>query len=135
MSTTSVSPPPPASGEEAVERARALFPLIREHALAAEHARHLPAEIIDAIVEAGLVRTMVPKRYGGLELGLEPHLDIAIELGRAYGAAGWVGSFLIDHGLVFAHFPRGGAGPRLGNARPRHEDRHVVRARRTLRAG
>ena len=105
MSTTSVSPPPPASGDEAVERARALFPLIREHALAAEHARHLPAEIIDAITEAGLLRTMVPKRYGGLELGLEPHLDIAIELGRAYGAAGWVGSFLIDHGFVFAHFP------------------------------
>lgn len=103
MSVTSI-PSPPNSPEEAVQRARSLFGALREGARAAEDARHLPREMIDLIVEAGLVRTVVPKRWGGTELGLMAHFDIALELGRAYGAAGWVGSFLIDHPFFLAHF-------------------------------
>jgi 3-hydroxy-9,10-secoandrosta-1,3,5(10)-triene-9,17-dione monooxygenase len=78
---------------------------MRELALPAENARHHPPEFGEAVVRAGLVRTQVPRRWGGTELGLNAHADIAIELGRAYGAAGWVGSFLIDHPLFLAHFP------------------------------
>lgn len=97
-------PSPPRGREEAVERARALFPILREGARAADDARHLPKEMIDAFVATGLVRTMVPQRFGGLELGVTTQYEIAIELGRAYGAMGWVGSFLMDHPFILAHF-------------------------------
>jgi 3-hydroxy-9,10-secoandrosta-1,3,5(10)-triene-9,17-dione monooxygenase len=103
MSVSSVESPPQ-TRQEAVDRARALFPMFRDGARAADDARHLPREMIDAFVRSGLVRTQVPARYGGTELGLIAHYEIAVELGRAYGAMGWVGSFLIDHPFVFSHF-------------------------------
>lgn len=94
----------PQTRAEAVARARALFPLLREHARGADDARHLPAELVEAVRDAGLIRTLVPQRWGGTELGLTTHLEIAIELGRAYGSIGWVSSFLIDHPFFLAHF-------------------------------
>ena len=103
MSVSSVESPPK-TREEAVDRARALFPMFREGARAADDARHLPREMVDAFVGSGLARTQVPARFGGTELGLIAHYEIAVELGRAYGAMGWVGSFLIDHPFVLSHF-------------------------------
>jgi 3-hydroxy-9,10-secoandrosta-1,3,5(10)-triene-9,17-dione monooxygenase len=102
----SVSPAPtaPRTREEAVQRARDLFPALREGARAADDSRHLPREMVDAVTEAGLLRTLVPTRWGGTELGLTTHLEIAIELGRAYGSLGWVASFLLDHPFFLAHF-------------------------------
>jgi 3-hydroxy-9,10-secoandrosta-1,3,5(10)-triene-9,17-dione monooxygenase len=88
----------------ATGRARALFPLLRGLARRAEEERHLPQEIVAAVVDAGLVRTLVPKRWGGDELDLTTHMEIAIELGRAYGSAAWVSSFFIDHPFILAHF-------------------------------
>jgi alkylation response protein AidB-like acyl-CoA dehydrogenase len=95
---------PPESRDEAVGRARSLAPLLRGLARAAEDRRHLPVEMVDAFTAAGLVRGQVPRRWGGSELGLAAHVDVAIELGRAYGSMGWVGSFLIDHSFLLAHF-------------------------------
>ncbi len=103
MSLLSV-PSPPQDRDDAVDRARALFPLLREGARAADDARHLPREMIDAFIATGLVRTMVPRRFGGAELGVMTQYEIAVELGRAYGAMGWVGSFLMDHPFILAHF-------------------------------
>lgn len=94
----------PTAPHEAVERARALFPLLRRLARQAEDERHLPAEMVVAVKDAGLVRTLVPKRWGGSEFSLTTHMEIAIELGRAYGSVAWVGSFLIDHPFILAHF-------------------------------
>lgn len=102
--TVSSRESPPTSREEAVARARALAPILRAGAQAAEEARHLPGDMLDAFVGAGLARTQVPKGFGGAELGLTAHYEIAVELGRAYGSMGWVGSFLIDHPFVLAHF-------------------------------
>ena len=103
----SVAPPSGTltSREDAVERARSLAPLFRELALEAEEARHLPAAMVDAFTEAGLVRVQVPERWGGAELGLVAHLDVAVEVGRAYGSMAWMASFLIDHPFLLAHFP------------------------------
>ncbi len=95
---------PPETREEAISRARALFPLLRDGARAAEDARHLPRDMIDAFISSGLVRTQVPKSFGGTELGLTTHYEIVLELGKAYGSMAWVGSFLIDHPFVLSHF-------------------------------
>jgi 3-hydroxy-9,10-secoandrosta-1,3,5(10)-triene-9,17-dione monooxygenase len=90
--------------EDAVERARSLFPLLRELAREADDKRHLPPEMVEAFTASGLVRTLVPRRWGGSELDLTTHMEIAIELGRGYGSMAWVASFLIDHPFILAHF-------------------------------
>ena len=94
----------PQTRDDAVGRARALFPLLRGGARRADDDRHLLPEMVEAVTAAGLVRTLVPRRWGGSELDLTTHMEIAIELGRAYGSMGWVGSFLIDHPFILAHF-------------------------------
>ncbi len=95
---------PPRSREEAVARARALFPLLRGLARRADDERHVPAEAVAAFNETGLVRILLPKRWGGAELGLTTHMEVAIELGRACGSVAWVCSFFIDHPFFVAQF-------------------------------
>lgn len=87
----------PASAAALVERARALFPLMRERAREAEEHRHLLPEMVQAFTECGAIRTLVPTRWGGEGLALTDALDVTIELARAYGSMGWVGSFWSDH--------------------------------------
>jgi 3-hydroxy-9,10-secoandrosta-1,3,5(10)-triene-9,17-dione monooxygenase len=93
-----------AAGTASAERARELFPLLRRLARQADDERHLPPEMLNAFREAGFVRTLVPRRWGGRELDLTTHMEIAIELGRACGSMAWVGSFFIDHPFILAHF-------------------------------
>src|SRR3974390_3203629 len=95
---------PSLAREEAGERARSLFGMLREHARQAEDERHLLPEMVAAFAGTGLVRTLVPRRWGGHEPDLTTHMEIAIELGRAYGSMAWVASFLIDHPFILAHF-------------------------------
>ena len=48
-------------------------------------------------IDAGFFRVLQPRRFGGLELGLEAFLRIAIELSRGCPSSGWV------HGLTAGH--------------------------------
>src|SRR5262249_20773192 len=73
-------------------RARALFPLLRARARQLDDERHLTQEVVDAITDAGLVRTLVPTRWAGPGLTLLEALDATIEIARASGSAGWVQS-------------------------------------------
>ena len=90
---------------EVVERARSLFPLLREQARRADDERHLTQEMVDAYATAGLARVVVPERFGGYGLGFGSVADVAIELGRASGSMGWVGSFWGDHPQWIGLFP------------------------------
>jgi 3-hydroxy-9,10-secoandrosta-1,3,5(10)-triene-9,17-dione monooxygenase len=91
--------------EEAVARARALAPAIAERAAAAEAQRQQPMETIQEFIDAGLVRMLVPRCWGGHELGIEALIDSAIEIARADASAGWCYAFLVIHGCFLAHFP------------------------------
>lgn len=91
--------------EEAVARARALAPAIRERAPAAETLRRQPKETIEEIIDAGLVRLLMPRRWGGYELPFDVLVDSAIEIARADASAGWCYSFLVAHAWLLAHFP------------------------------
>lgn len=90
---------------ELVERARALFPLIREAALPAERARHLGDEQVEAYKEAGLVRTLQPRRWGGHEASFTTAFEVAQQLGRADGSHGWCMTYWADHAYLLALFP------------------------------
>ena len=49
-----------------LERARALVPLLARRAPAATAARMLPAETIAEYRNAGILRILQPKRFGGM---------------------------------------------------------------------
>jgi 3-hydroxy-9,10-secoandrosta-1,3,5(10)-triene-9,17-dione monooxygenase len=94
------------SGEELVARARALAPKLRERAVKAERERNIPRESVEEYIDAGLIRTIMPKRWGGYEHDHEVAFNIAIELGRSTcGSSAWCLNYLSDHAGILAHFP------------------------------
>jgi 3-hydroxy-9,10-secoandrosta-1,3,5(10)-triene-9,17-dione monooxygenase len=94
------------SAAELVERARALAPRLRERAVQAERERNVPLDSVRDYIDAGLMRTIMPKRWGGYELDHETAFDIAVELGRSTcGSSAWCLNYLSDHAGILAHFP------------------------------
>ena len=97
----------PAAAELAARaRARALAPRLRERAVQAERERDIPAASVEEYIDAGLVRTLMPRRWGGYEHDHEVQFDIAIELGRSTcGSSAWCLNYLTDHACMLAYFP------------------------------
>ena len=94
------------SAEELVARARALAPKLRERAVRAERDRNIPQEFVDEFIEAGLIHTLQPKRWGGYEHDHEVAFDIAVELGKSTcGSSAWCLNYLADHACMLALFP------------------------------
>ncbi len=93
------------SPEELVARARALAPRLREHQERTEADRRVSDEVFEEILDAGLYRVLMPKRYGGLEYGLNNFVDIAFEIARGCGATGWVYSITSKYHYFLAKFP------------------------------
>ena len=75
--------------EEAIARARALVPALRARAAAAEMARVMPAETIADLHASGLLRTLQPKRWGGMEYDFIAYVDFPLELARGCASTGW----------------------------------------------
>ena len=92
--------------EECVERARLLSPRFAERAERTEAQRRLSDETVADLVESGLVRTLLPRAYGGSELDFDVVFSVCLELGRACAATAWVGSFFMNHAWVVGLFPR-----------------------------
>jgi 3-hydroxy-9,10-secoandrosta-1,3,5(10)-triene-9,17-dione monooxygenase len=94
------------SAAELVARAKALAPKLRERALRAERDRNVPPDSVQEYRDAGLLRTLTPKRWGGYEHDHEVQFDIAIELGRSTCASSaWCLNYFTDHNCILAHFP------------------------------
>jgi len=77
------------SYEEAIGRARSLVPALRERAGAAEAARTLPAETIADLNASGLLRTLQPRRWGGMEFDFIAYVDFPAELSRGCASTAW----------------------------------------------
>jgi 3-hydroxy-9,10-secoandrosta-1,3,5(10)-triene-9,17-dione monooxygenase len=94
------------SADELVARARALAPKLRERAVQAERDRNIPRESMQEYIDAGLIRTIMPRRWGGYEHDHEVAFNIAIELGRSTcGSSAWCLNYMSDHAGILAHFP------------------------------
>jgi len=77
------------SYEEALGRARGLVPALRERAARAEEARVMPAETIADLHASGLLRTLQPRRWGGMEFDFPAYVDFPLELARGCASTGW----------------------------------------------
>ena len=94
------------TADELINRARALAPKLRERVLKAERDRNLPPETVEEYIDAGLIHTLQPKRWGGYEHDHEVAFDIAIELGKSTcTSSAWVLNYFTDHACILALFP------------------------------
>jgi 3-hydroxy-9,10-secoandrosta-1,3,5(10)-triene-9,17-dione monooxygenase len=94
------------TAEALVARARALAPKLRERAVRAERDRNIPQESVEEFIDAGLIHTLQPKRWGGYEHDHEVAFDISVELGKSTcGSSAWCLNYLADHACILALFP------------------------------
>ena len=99
------NPAPRPEAAEIINRIRKLAPEIGSRALAAEKAKRVPAETMEALRDADVFRTMQPARFGGYEYGPAELAQIGFELGRACGSTGWCGTLAVCFGWMTAFFP------------------------------
>jgi 3-hydroxy-9,10-secoandrosta-1,3,5(10)-triene-9,17-dione monooxygenase len=89
---------------ELVERARAMAPRLRERSRKAEQLRMLPPETVQDFKDAGFIRMLQPRRFGGMAHDLEVGVDVSIEVARACAASGWLSAFMPIHNFMVSWF-------------------------------
>ena len=90
--------------EEILAQIRGLTAGIRDGAAAAEEARTVPRETIEALVSAGITRILVPTRFGGYGLGLDTWFEVVREIGKADASHAWCASLMIHHPHYISQF-------------------------------
>ena len=88
-----------------LEAARALAPLIREHADVIEAERRLPDRVVDALVSAGIFKLLAPRTLGGAEAEPIGVCRVIEELSEADGSTGWCAMLGISYGLFGGLMP------------------------------
>ena len=86
-------------------RVRALTALVRDRAAAAEEARTLARDVVEALLAAGITRILIPPRFGGYGLGLHTWFEVVREIAKADASHGWCASLMIHHPHYLGHFP------------------------------
>lgn len=88
-----------------VERAKAIAPRIAERAQLAEAERRIPDETIREVADAGLFQILVPKKYGGHELGIPQMVEVMKVLSPLDVSTGWTLSFYMIHNWMWSLLP------------------------------
>jgi alkylation response protein AidB-like acyl-CoA dehydrogenase len=87
--------------DELLERAAALRPVLERNAAKGEEDRRIADESIEALVEAGLFKITVPRRFGGYEVDIRTKLEVSAAVAEGDGATGWVLALInVCHWLV-----------------------------------
>jgi 3-hydroxy-9,10-secoandrosta-1,3,5(10)-triene-9,17-dione monooxygenase len=87
--------------DEAVARARALVPMLRERAAETEARGDLLPEVEQVLHETGLFRICQPRRWGGMELDYLALCDVPYELARGCASTSWTfGNYAIHHWML-----------------------------------
>ena len=83
---------PPAEGAAAIDyvaRARALAPLLQQSSDAIERERRLAPAVVDALIEAGLFRMLLPRAYQGGETEPMTFVQVLEEVARHDASTAW----------------------------------------------
>src|ERR1700678_2907757 len=91
--------------EAVVPRVREVTAGFRNRAAAPEQARTLPQESVDALLAAGITRSLIPPRFGGYGLGLDTWFEVVREIAKADASHGWCASLMIHHPHYVSQFP------------------------------
>ena len=88
-----------------LHRARALIPRLAERAPATTAARNVPSETIAEYHEAGILKILQPKRFGGLQGRFSLFSQIVEELTYGCASSAWVYAVLGEHQWIIASYP------------------------------
>lgn len=86
-----------AAGDKVLAAVRDLLPGIRARGAEAEAARRVPVETITELREAGVLRLLQPRTFGGLEANPVAFYEAVALIASACGSSGWVASVLGVH--------------------------------------
>jgi len=87
--------------DEALKRARDLVPALRERAARAEADRIMPPETLRDLHASGVLRTLQPRRWGGMEFDFVAYVDFPLELSRGCASTGWnLANLQIHHWML-----------------------------------
>src|SRR5256885_4327546 len=95
----------PAEERAMLERARGLIPRLAERAPEATAARRVPAETIAEYREAGILRILQPRRFGGMQGRFSLFSRIVEELTYGCASSAWVYAVLAEHQWILAQYP------------------------------
>ena len=101
----SVQSGPETSLDGMMAEVRRLLPTFRARAEMSEENRTIPSESAQELLDIGLARILTPKRFGGMQLGLQAWVDVAVELGKGDAATSWCASLMMHHPHYIAQFP------------------------------
>jgi alkylation response protein AidB-like acyl-CoA dehydrogenase len=102
------TPRPSPDASALLERARAISPIIREHAGGMERNRRVSKEVFAALNKAGLQALLAPKSLGGLEVNPATCFRVVEEVARADSAAGWALQSGNLNAYIAARYPEEG---------------------------
>ena len=91
---------------ELLDRIEAIADLVAEQAEASDAQGHLSDVTHKALREAGIVRALQPKDFGGDELHPRDFFEGILELGGRHGSTGWVSSVVGVHSFEIAQGTR-----------------------------
>jgi 3-hydroxy-9,10-secoandrosta-1,3,5(10)-triene-9,17-dione monooxygenase len=98
----SAPPEPGLTADQVVARAEAMIPELIERQAETEERGFYAEDIHERFAANGFYRILVPRRYGGYELGVETFLRVSIALLRGCGSTGWMYSLGTGHALLAA---------------------------------
>src|SRR3954449_9782001 len=88
-----------------LDRARALVPRLAERGPAAAAVRKIPADTIAEYHQAGILRVLQPRRFGGLQGRFSLFSRIVEELTFGCASSAWVYAVLAEHQWIIAQYP------------------------------
>ena len=91
----------PMTGSDILQNARALAARVREKDLATEYdrLRQLPADIVEEIRAAGIMRMNMPEIWGGPEMSSLEQVEVIEALARADASIAWCSFIWTDSGI------------------------------------
>ena len=72
-----------------IERARELLPMLREAGDEIERRREVTPEIVEAMIERGIFRMLLPRSLGGAELDPLTYIQVLEKLAQGDGSPAW----------------------------------------------
>lgn len=90
---------------ELLERARAMFPVLRERAARTVAECKVPEETIAEMQAAGFFRMLQPRRWGGYEMHPNDFFEVQKAVAHGCMSSGWVMGVVGGHAFEMALFP------------------------------
>ncbi|MFI6934324.1 acyl-CoA dehydrogenase family protein [Streptomyces sp. NPDC050287] len=90
---------------ELIQRAESLTELVASEAADTERRGFMSPSVLEAFCEAGFMKILVPRRYGGYELDVDTMARVVRTIAPSCTSTAWVLAFYIGHNWLHALFP------------------------------